>query len=1137
MATNQQDEGQQSQSYPEYPDPEPLSTPVFPWITQHHPIPPDEFPSTTAPLVFEGYIPHDDNQGLNTDPGLFNLTATSQQQRSQANDGNEDETDSNFETSTSVSQDEDDMSADEEDDMEDVEAELDDGIYTGTRSQKSDIPRKSYAPSNRRGTGFRGRGGWSKGLRLGPRPALEPSDEFNTLHKEATNAFIDQQDHEKALELILKAIAINPEVYSAHALLSEIYFSMGDSKRAVDALFAGAHAAPRDPTVWQQVADICLQRSALDRQTSLHQARYCFARLVQIDGNDFDSRFQRAAINRELGKYTAALKDLEVILKEMPRNSSVLRQISEVCVDMGEISKAKQLYEDAIRYYQEIGLDGDETLGWSDVNVYVDLIAQSDEYRTTIPLAIKTLRHLSRWLLGRESETYWDNFEDDREWDADDEPRRIEVQNYQSGKFPLDTYGIGLPLELRVKLGLFRLKQGPSSREEALAHFEWLEPDDSGDDANVYEYTDLFLEVAHALNEAKEHEQALRFFEPLKFNNAYSDTNFWLGIASSSYICDKKDQALECYEAAKASDEHCGEARTQLSKLYTERGEKDKAMENAREAVLIAENSVRRTERRRYERKDQRLAREAAESALRQAHKLSGPRKTGKNGRVGSQPTLKPRPSQSDGIFQPGSVREQPTRPAKVKRTAAENTEAQRNESILQLYTTLTNNTTAMRQGDATARSIWMDCAQSLIDDFRTNRVFYPYERHIEFKGYDRQSRNDAFRKKWMKEATAPSNPGSSSLGPDDPMPSVESAIPTDYRGILFSAWLDVFLEYALLLANVPGQKFLQQCYTIITAAQDCTIWYHDSNAMMQIYICYFTCALALKDEQTLFNIVLRWFMRQYQFCTDGYRLFTAMNLLYQFPNDKNGKDGQMNNAIFRSGPSSKFIFRQVMAIDSQLPEDYNAGGDEGPVPDFMRRVRDDVKKGDREETLSGQQHGENSDERVFKPREMDVVLLILYGHILYVAGSFPNALSYFYRAYTLDPKNQVVLLSMALSYMHQLLKRQNENRHMYLLQGWAFFEEYADARKEWASAKESSVQVAVEREIEFNRARCWQMLGMGDLAVRGYAKILAMGDGHSNQEMANYSMEAAYAIQTMYALNGDTATAKEITEKWLVVD
>jgi len=174
-------------------------------------------------------------------------------------------------------------------------------------------------------------------------------------------------------------------------------------------------------------------------------------------------------------------------------------------------------------------------------------------------------------------------------------------------------------------------------------------------------------------------------------------------------------------------------------------------------------------------------------------------------------------------------------------------------------------------------------------------------------------------------------------------------------------------------------------------------------------------------------------------------------------------------------------------------------------------------------------------------PREMDVMLLTLYGQILYAGSSFPSALSYFFRARSLSPQNPVVLLSIGLCYLHEMLKRQCENRHMYLLQGWAFFEEYADARRGWA--RTSDLETLVEAEIEFNRARCWQMLGMSDLAVRAYEKILALHDSRPHKDASggtdgspDYAMEAAYAIQLVYSLSGNARMARDIAEKYLVV-
>lgn len=1083
-----------------------------------------------------------------------------------------------------TSADEDDSSADEDENAEQAPGTAEDDPPVSARRRKRGAtrlsPAEKPAPKRRKkGTGVRG--GWSKGLKIGPRRAVDPGAEFTEFHKKAMNAFIDDQDTDKALELILQAIAINPEIYAAHSLLSEIYFAKDENEKAIAALFSGAHSAPRDPEVWQQVASACLQRSTGDRQTALQQASYCFARMIHNDPKDLDARLQRAAIQRELGNYTKAMKDLEFIREYMPRNSNVLRQIAEVCIDTRDLDRAKSLYEETLSYYREAGMNEEESFTWADILVYVQLLAQEDPPDVALSNAINTLKRLSRWLLGREEETYWDEYpDDDREWDSEDDPRRTMVEQFVPGKYPPDAYGPGLPLELRVRLGVFRLRQGPDMLDEALAHFEWLEPEARDEHANVYEYPDLFLEAAQALHEAKEHDQALRYFQALKDTKAYSDVDFWLAVGANSYICGNKEQAIECYEEAAAADENCLEARTQLSKLYADIGEKEKALENARQAVRIADNSIRKTERRKYERKEQRLAREEAERALKQAYKLPGPAGSGspfdrieapnpkrrRKGQRQKAPQEAKKPAQTDPEEGREDVGEQhaedrgrqdgkmasdkapksakkerrvrqvrPKAAPKPKRMTAEEKEIYRTENVKRLYQDLVDNTEAMRRGDDIARNTWMDCAESLITDFRSNRVFYPAERSVTFTGYDREFRNANIRQNWEKEHKQETGDGGD-VDQDMPIPSVESTVPTEYREIPFSAWLDVFLEYALLLAKTSEPGSRHRCYAVIAAALDCAVWYHNPQAVLQIYITYFTCALALRDGQTLFNVVLRWFMRTFQFCTDVYRLFAGLNLFFPYSDDKGGKDLQMANAHFRNGPSQKFMFRQIMTLDSNLPQDYNPEG-YGPVPDFMRNSGAQLRKEDGDDILFANANGE-----VVTPKEMDVMLLTLYGHILYAGGSFPNALSYFFRARSLDPQNPVILLSIALAYMHELLKRQNENRHMYFLQGWAFFEEYADARREWAKSKhDSDTQALIEREIEFNRARCWHMMGISDLAVRAYAKVLSLanptGPAQPDQpKYADYTMDAAYAIQTMYALSGNPVMARDITEKYLVV-
>jgi general transcription factor 3C polypeptide 3 (transcription factor C subunit 4) len=71
--------------------------------------------------------------------------------------------------------------------------------------------------------------------------------------------------------------------------------------------------------------------------------------------------------------------------------------------------------------------------------------------------------------LGRGTEEFWDEvLGDDREWDLDNE-RRALVSSFDCENFPITSYGSGLPLEFRIKLGVYRLHLG--NREEAFASF------------------------------------------------------------------------------------------------------------------------------------------------------------------------------------------------------------------------------------------------------------------------------------------------------------------------------------------------------------------------------------------------------------------------------------------------------------------------------------------------------------------------------------------------------------------------------------------------------------------------------------------------------------------------------------------
>lgn len=66
----------------------------------------------------------------------------------------------------------------------------------------------------------------------------------------------------------------------------------------------------------------------------------------------------------------------------------------------------------------------------------------------------------------------------------------------------------------------------------------------------------------------------------------------------------------------------------------------------------------------------------------------------------------------------------------------------------------------------------------------------------------------------------------------------LEEAVPTDYHGIAFDDWLDIFLQYALLVTDQDDQE---EAYDTLSAAAGACVWYHSKRMMRLIHVCWFS--------------------------------------------------------------------------------------------------------------------------------------------------------------------------------------------------------------------------------------------------------------------------------------------------------
>lgn len=122
-----------------------------------------------------------------------------------------------------------------------------------------------------------------------------------------------------------------------------------------------------------------------------------------------------------------------------------------------------------------------------------------------------------------------------------------------------------------------------------------------------------------------------------------------------------------------------------------------------------------------------------------------------------------------------------------------------------------------------------------------------------------------------------------------------------------------------------------------------------------------------------------------------------------------------------------------------------------------------------------------------------------------------------------------MINMSVGLCYIQYALKRQTQYRPYVIMQGISFIQNYYEKRKDAPRLEE-------REEAHYNMARTYHMLGLNHLAIPFYLKVLReaekTGEAQGREDLV---VEAAYNLQTLYAVAGNLELAKAVTEKWLV--
>lgn len=350
-------------------------------------------------------------------------------------------------------------------------------------------------------------------------------------------------------------------------------------------------------------------------------------------------------------------------------------------------------------------------------------------------------------------------------------------------------------------------------------------------------------------------------------------------------------------------------------------------------------------------------------------------------------------------------------------------------------------------------------------------------------------------------------------------------------------------MQYAIYLAKYDN---FQDAYDVCNAAKEANVFFQDKQCTFTIWITWLACAIMVGDSESC-STICRWFMTSFQFTTETYSLFTA-----SITASKNGLE------VFHNNANQKYLLRQIKAMDQAITGKTRVGAA------TLTAIDDNGEK--------------------YIPTDVDVGLLMLYGHILASGRSYISALNYYTRAFSVLPNNPMIMFCIGLAYLHRSMQRQSENRHMQALQGMTFLFEYFDLRMgkkredgkekdidamegiegvEGEQEKEDEIRWDERQEAEYNIGRAFHHIGrilslhlffppiywhftemfvgegLTHLAIPYYEHVLQISDAQIEAGRpleGDLKWEAAYNLQMIYVTSGNPGLAKIVTDKYLVL-
>ncbi|CAG8688640.1 2099_t:CDS:10, partial [Acaulospora morrowiae] len=785
---------------------------------------------------------------------------------------------------------------------------------------------------------------------------------------------------------------------------------------------------------------------------------------IRCDPNDDDAIWDRSILYGEIGEYKKALDGFKGLLQEMPYDMNIVREITRIQVQINEIPQAIELYLDAFRYYRSRPLSEDPVseggFGYSEINIMAELYMLANDFNS----AIYFIKRGVRWLQGRENEIWWDTVADDREYDEDENLNRRD-NSILSARLNgvVNTGGTNAPLslELRVKLGQCRIEL--EQLEEGKLHFTYLEFFDVGS------YVDLYYEVAETYAEKGLFEDALAIYEIIISNESTDSPNAWLRMGVCHRELGNLESAIEFFNIAVEEMPDDLDAKMALAETYEALGENSKALEMVNSVLEI--------------RKKQRAINESKST-----HEIS-PSMNSYAKDYSEHPTTM-------ALDYDSSLINQMSESSKASAYARAQEERKRKiaekEKEMQIqYHRLELLYSRYRDGDQQSAQEFLEAARIIFLEFKNHRPFYPRDKMVPYKGFDR-------RRCWRRQVALKSE-----IADDGDDAALEEQATTmakrlqwqidgeigeieaeirkrmvEFQGLKFDQWYEFFIQY-VFMATKNG--FEQEAFDVLRVVSRANVFYHNERQKTGFKLLLLAWGLHTRNYLVVCESS-RWLCNNKSFNNKVYNLYNA-----------GMSSGSNALSCYAAANSQKYFLRQVKLMDTG-GYDLRPGGKKCEVPN---------KKND--------------------------ALLALYGHILACARSYMGAIGYYARAYASKPEDPVISLAIGLSYLHRAMQRQTDNRHLQIVQGFTFLYNYAEIR-------------AHNQEAEYNLGRAFHHIGLTHLAIPHYEnalklpsllQVLKRKTEEEEDDQTDLKKETAYNLSLIYNESGSPGLAALLLKKY----